>query len=130
MTQFPHLELSYKGDASKKRPRFSRDVNPRTKRNLQDRKQHAEQLSQDIQDIQDLQATSEGTQSLTLFLQIDPDTVPVETLRRFDIEVVAEFEDGFILGASADVDLLTLRSKIERFLGGKQTSVGGVMVHW
>ena len=123
LTQFPHLELSYKGDASKKTPGFPREVNPRTERNLQNRKQHAERLSQDIQDIQ---ATSEGTHSLTLFLQIDPDTVPVETLRRFDIEVVAEFEDGFILGASADTDLLTLRSKIERFLGGKQKSVGGL----
>ena len=123
MTQFPHLELTYKGDASKKIPNFPREVNPRTADNLKNRQQHAERLNQSIQNIQ---GTTEGAKALTLFLEIDPETVPVETLRRFNIEVVAEFEDGFILGSSADTDLLTLRSKIERFLQGKQKNVGGL----
>lgn len=123
LTQFPHLELSYKGDASKKVSNFRPKVNPRTADNLKNRQQHAERLSQSIQNIR---AAADETHALTLFLQIDPERVPVENLRLFNIEVVAEFQDGFILGSSAEMDLLTLRSKIERFLQGDQNSVAGL----
>ncbi len=122
MTQFPHLELSFKGDALKKLPRFPQTLNPRTEDNLKKRVRHGEQLRESIEKIK---ATSQGATALSLFLQIDPQVIAVEHLRRFDIEVVAELEDGFILGSSADADLSTLKSKIERFLKGQQKNIAG-----
>lgn len=123
MTEFPHLELSYSADGLKKRPGFGPKWNSRTTDNLKNRGPHAERLRESIERIT---TTADGAKTLSLFLQIDPHMVAVEHLRRFNIEVVAELEDGFILGSSADTDLLTLTAKISRFLQDHQDNVGGL----
>lgn len=51
MTQFPHLELSFKGDAPKKLSRFSKTFNPRTDENWKNRVRHGEQLRESIEKI-------------------------------------------------------------------------------
>ncbi|MGK7896858.1 MAG: S8 family peptidase, partial [Xenococcus sp. (in: cyanobacteria)] len=51
-----------------------------------------------------------------LILQIDPDAFDPDALKSYGIEVIAELENGFIIGASADIDLTNLQKKIEKFI--------------
>jgi hypothetical protein len=62
--------------------------------------------------------------ALSLVLQVDPKSFDADKLKSFDIEVILELEDGYILGASVDTDLTQLQQKIEQFIaeergGGK-----------
>lgn len=62
--------------------------------------------------------------SLSLVLQVDPKSFDADVLKSFGIEVILELEDGYILGASADIDLTQLQQKIAQFIaeergGGK-----------
>jgi Subtilase family. len=54
--------------------------------------------------------------AVPLFLQIDPALFDPDSLRSFGIEVISEEEDGFVIGASADLNLSTLNDKIEKFI--------------
>jgi hypothetical protein len=65
-------------------------------------------------------------EALSLFLQIDPHHLPIEKLRLFGIEVISELEDGFIVGASSDIHLVTLQEKIAQFARGRQHNVAGL----
>jgi subtilisin family serine protease len=51
--------------------------------------------------------------AIPLILQIDPDGFDPADLRTYGIEVIAELENGFIIGASADLSLSKLQEKIE-----------------
>ncbi|GAX89090.1 hypothetical protein EFBL_0704 [Effusibacillus lacus] len=63
---------------------------------------------------------------MSIFLQIDPRELPVEDLRKYGIEVIGEFEDGFVIGSSSDLTLVTLKEKIEKFAAGAQHQVAGL----
>src|SRR5690606_9158817 len=54
--------------------------------------------------------------AVPLFLQIDPSLFDPDSLSSFGIEVISEEEDGFVIGASADLNLSTLNDKIEKFI--------------
>lgn len=55
-------------------------------------------------------------ESIPLFLQVDPKIFNPDSLRSFGIEVISEENDGFLIGASADLNLSTLKDKIQKFL--------------
>ncbi|GMN08629.1 hypothetical protein MTsPCn5_40190 [Croceitalea sp. MTPC5] len=98
----------------------------RTIKNRENRKVHGEGLNQKSTEIiQDWQTAlderkKEGLpelpEALPLFLQVDPNVFDPDKLRSFGIDVISEEEDGFLIGASADLNLSTLSEKIEKFL--------------
>lgn len=59
-------------------------------------------------------------EAISLILQIDPDTFDLDELRTSDIEIISELENGFIIGASKDIDLSELQKKIEKFFQEKK----------
>ncbi|MEM9212794.1 MAG: S8 family peptidase [Cyanobacteria bacterium P01_F01_bin.150] len=65
-------------------------------------------------------------------LQVDPKSFDADILKSFDIEVILELEDGYILGASADAKLTKLQEKIEKFIakeygGGKVAEIWDIL---
>ncbi len=136
---FPHIQLrlTTEGTAS---PALSgaRKQNPQTAANLSDRQGHGKRLKSSIDSLisywQDTQEKreEEGKPLLPetvkpIVLQIDPIAFDAEDLRKYGIEVIAELEDGYIVGASVnDPDFSKLREKIEKFIkeetGGKKVS--------
>ena len=54
--------------------------------------------------------------AIPIFFQVDPKSFDADTLRSYGIEVIAEEEGGYIIGASSDMDLNALKQKIEKFI--------------
>jgi hypothetical protein len=68
----------------------------------------------------------------SFLLHVDPKSFDADTLKSFDIEVILELEDGYILGASADAELTKLQEKIEKFIaeehgGGKVAEIWEIL---
>ncbi len=57
--------------------------------------------------------------ALSFILQVDPDAFDADTLKGFGIEVILEVEDGYILGASTDIELTKLQQKIQKFIASE-----------
>jgi len=55
-------------------------------------------------------------ESIPLFLQVDPKIFNPDSLKSFGIEIISEEDDGFLIGASIDLNLSSLNDKIEKFL--------------
>jgi hypothetical protein len=45
------------------------------------------------------------------FFQVDPERFAPESLTSFGIEVISEEEDGYLIGATADLNLVSLTEK-------------------
>jgi Subtilase family len=134
MADFPHLNFTQKIKAPYKHRGFAGGkLNERTKSNLDDRKQHAKYLTDSIDTIARSWQTTVAERKekglpdlpndniLPLFLQVDPNKFDIEALKGFGIDIIAEEDNGFIIGASA-VDFFKLRSKIESFTNEKATN--------
>ncbi len=134
MADFPHLNFTQKIKAPyKQRPFPGSKLNERTKKNLENRRQHAKELTDSIDTLTMIwqNAVSERKEKglpdlpddniLPLFLQVDPDKFDIEALKGFGIDIIAEEDNGYIIGASA-LDFFKLRSKIERFINEKATN--------
>ncbi|WP_263971220.1 S8 family peptidase [Leptolyngbya sp. PCC 6406] len=67
--------------------------------------------------------------AVSFILQVDPDAFDADNLRSFGIEVVADLEEGYIIGASADTELSELRKKIVNFINS-ETGRGKVPAIW
>jgi Subtilase family len=131
---FPHIELKFstQGKACPP-PGGGRKKTPQTQANLSDSWGHGNKLkgsvSGIISDWQGLSSKRKQEQkpelpdAVPLILQIDPTVFDAEELRKYGVEVIAELEDGYILGASADPQFTNLREKIEHFI--KKESGGG-----
>jgi hypothetical protein len=126
MSDFPHLPLKDSFKGSFKFKQTPRQPNPKTLKNKNNRAQHGNFLFSCVRDIKDLfQADWENRSQLGLpllndqiipiFLQVDPDGFDIESLKGFGIEIIAEEENGFIIGASID-GFRTLENKIESFV--------------
>lgn len=59
-------------------------------------------------------------EAISLILEVDPKTFDADALKSFGIEVVADLEEGYIIGASADTDLSELRKKIGNFINAER----------
>jgi hypothetical protein len=138
--QLPHIQLrlAREGIAATP-PSGGRKQNPRTTTNTSDRWGHGSRLKSSalsiVSDWKDTQAKREEEEKPPLpdeaqriILQIDPDSFDPDGLKAYGIEVIAELEDGYIIGASADLELSALQKKIEKFIneergGGKVAEI-------
>ena len=140
--RFPHIELQFAvGGAA-----FSRSI-PRTKTSttlekIGDRGGHGSTLKNSVSGIvsnwqtrledRKQEQKPDLPKAVPLILQIDPTAFDAEELRKFGIEVIAELEDGYIIGASADLQLTELQRKIEQFInsergGGKVPEIWDIL---
>jgi hypothetical protein len=58
--------------------------------------------------------------AISFILRVDPNSFDADDLKGFGIEVVADLEEGYIIGASADTQLSELRKKIEQFISSQR----------
>jgi hypothetical protein len=70
--------------------------------------------------------------AVSFILQIDPNLFDADALKSFGIEIVADLEEGYIIGASADIGLSELRKKIQQFIdsqrgGGKVPEIWEIL---
>lgn len=126
-TRFPHiqLKLTTEGTAASFPP-GGRRQNPQTSANLSDRWGHGSRLKSSVdslisywQDVQNKREEEEQPSlpdAVPLILKIDPDAFDPVSLKGFGIELICELEDGYIIGASADVELSELQKKIDKFI--------------
>jgi Subtilase family len=133
---FPHIELKFarEGAALPPPPR-SKKVNTPTQANLNDRWGHGSKLKGSVSGIisdwqeqlteRKQEEKPDLPESVPLILHVDPKVFDfdAEKLRGFGIELIAELEDGYIIGASADIQFTELQKKIEQFIN--QESGGG-----
>lgn len=129
MAGFPHLHLARKIDGLYKHKRvvIEKVLDPVTSNNLNNRQGHGarllstvDKLSQDwTQTIAQRKETNlpdlPNTDVVPVFLQIDTREFDVESLKSFGIEIIAEEEGGFIIGAALD-NFTSLRDKIDKFI--------------
>ena len=137
---FPHIELKFATEGTAFFQTFPRDKTPKTQANLGDSWGHGSKLkgsvSGIVSDWQDLVIERKKAQkpelpnAVPLILQIDPTAFDAEELRKYGIEVIAELEDGYIIGASADPQFTDLQKKIEQFInqerGGAKSQKFGI----
>lgn len=135
--QFPHIPLVLVRDAPPRKQDPRNIPKPLdTEVNLQNRAAHYGKIDFSVRRLleQDRSLKEDRLENglpiiedqIALFLQIDERTLKIDDLRKYDIEIIAELEEGFIIGCSSDVTLSTLQKKIEKFLGGKQNDVAGL----
>ncbi len=130
---FPHIRLKMIRDASKKKRQIVPKKSPQTSANLKNRRHHAKTLETSVNRVNlDWQANIEDRkangypdlpEAISLFLKVDPKSTLVESLRSFGIEIVGELEEGYIIGASADLTLSDLAAKIKKFAQAGQNNV-------
>ncbi len=136
--RFPHIQLSLakkgiaapQGGGSKKAPQ--------TLANSGDRWGHGSRLNSSVSSItanwkdteekREEEEQPELPKSRRIILKIDPNSFDPESLKSYGIELIAEIEDGYIIGASADLELSELRKKIGKFIteeygGGKVAEI-------
>lgn len=129
MPDFPHLPLPKKISAKHKpqKRRFEKVVSEQTSENLKNRVQHGRGLRGSANQIAgawnkylfDREAANlpelPYPDLIPVFLQIDSKDFDAEQLYSFGIEVIAEEEGGFIIGASGD-NFKSLKEKINQFI--------------
>ena len=114
--QFNHLVLKLAREGIAIPARFPREKNPKTLANTGNRQQHGSALQNSthklLSDWERIQAKRreeerpELPESIPLILRIDPQDFDPDDLRQYGIEVIAELEDGYIIGASVDLKLI------------------------
>jgi Subtilase family len=138
--EFPHLSLKLTKNAPpKKNKGFQPKKNTITEGNKQNRNEHGKELTRSVEFLKSKwienkveresfleRNITKMPEAISLHLKIDPNALPLEELRKFDIEVISELEDGFIIGASDDTSLEILLSKIEKFQQKKESKAAGL----
>ncbi|EJV74448.1 S8 family peptidase [Bacillus cereus] len=136
-SEFLHIPLRLVKDAPPIKPKsFSSKKSLTTKENEANPKVHGQKLLSSVGNIQKswcdkkVQRKKDELpvmpEAIPLYLHIDPDALPIEDVRKFDIEVISELEDGFILGASNDVNFNTLANKINKFMDAKEKKAASI----
>ena len=129
MAEFPHLPLPKKISAAYKHKGIpiEKTLAETTYNNLQNRKIHGKSLKKvanKLAEDWDTQNNSREEQGLPelpnkeivpVFLQVDTNLFDPESLYSFGIEVIAEEDNGFIIGASVD-NFKSLKEKIDKFI--------------
>jgi Subtilase family len=139
LKSFRHLSLKLARQGIAIPARGGGNKNPRTPANSQNRQHHGSTLQRSalklVSDWQENQTKREEEEkpdlpeSISLILQIDPKAFNPEDLKQYGIEVIAELENGYIIGASVDLELTDLQEKIRLFLN-EQRGGGKVAEFW
>lgn len=128
--RLPHIKLKLTKEGNAVPVRGGGKKNPRTTANLENRKGHGKQLQNSVDSVinywQDVKEEREEEEqehrrptlpdAVPLILKIDSDSFDLDGFKSYDIEVIAELEDGYIIGASAGIELSKLQQKIEQFI--------------
>ena len=126
--QFPHiqLKLAREGIAKPATGGGSKKTNPITAKNRSDRWGHGNKLKSSANSIvADWKSSTEKREeekkpelpdARRIILQVDPKAFDPDKLKGYGIEVIGDLENGYIIGASADLELTELQKKIEKFL--------------
>lgn len=129
MPRFPHLPLSKKieGLHRPKQGGGERELNPVTQSNLDNRGTHGQGLLGKVDSLSGFWESNLNTRVqnnlpqlpnpsvVPVFLQIDASKFDIESLKGFGIEIIAEEENGFIIGAAGD-SFESLKEKIQKFI--------------
>lgn len=133
--QFPHVQLRFvrEGSAILSGGGGNRRPNPITASNRNDRWGHGSRLKSSASSIaanwqssikeREEEEKPELPPARRIILQVDPRDFDPDTLKGYGIEVIGDLENGYIIGASADLELTELQQKIEKFL--KEEKGGG-----
>ncbi|MEH1873353.1 hypothetical protein [Nostoc sp.] len=125
---FPHIQLRLTTEGRAASPPGGGKKNLITVVNLGNRQGHGGKLKGSVEslifDWQDTQEEREQEKkpllkSRRIILEIDPDSFNPDGLKAYGIELIADTEDGYIIGASADLELSELQEKIEKFINEK-----------
>ncbi len=137
--QFPHIQLKLAREGTAKPPRNHRKPNPKTISNKSDRWGHGNKLKGSVSSIvADWKSSTEKREeekkpelpdARRIILQVDPKAFDPDKLKGYGIEVIGDLEDGYIIGASADLELTKLEQKIEKFIK-EQRGGGSVPEIW
>jgi len=125
-----HIQLKLTRQGNAVSPRGGGNKNPTTTANLGNRQGHGKRLKNSVdslvnywQDIKEQREEEEEEErkptlpdAVPLILKIDPSSFNLDGFKSYDIEVIADLEDGYIIGASADIQLSELQKKIEQFI--------------
>jgi Subtilase family len=125
--RFPHIQLRLAREGIAASPKGGgRKKDAQTLSNLGDRWGHGSRLNNSVssitaswKDAQEKREEEEGPElpkSRRIILKIDPNLFDPESLKSYGIELIAELEDGYIIGASADLELSELQNKIGKFI--------------
>ncbi|AUB41997.1 Serine protease, subtilisin family [Nostoc flagelliforme CCNUN1] len=123
--KFPHIQLKLTTQGRAVSTGGGAKKNAFTIANLNNRQAHGSKLKNSVESlIFNWQKTQEEREeggkpplkSQRIILQIDPNCFNPEGLKAYGIELIADTEDGFIISASADLELSELQKKIEKFI--------------
>ena len=127
---FPHLRLRLAGQGHAATRSFPRKVSSTTSANRGDAGGHGGRLRSSVdlittnwtaeQQTREAEGKPDLPDAVSFILQVDPNSFDADALKGFGIEVVADLEEGYIIGASADTDLSELRKKIENFINSER----------
>ncbi|MBD3560784.1 S8 family peptidase, partial [Planktothrix sp. FACHB-1355] len=143
LNQFPHLplRLTNQGTAALP-PGGGGKISATTLANRANAGGHGSKLNSSISSIvssweeerekRKKEGKPELPDSISFILQVDPNLFDADALKSFGIEVVADLEEGYIIGASADIGLSELRKKIQQFIesqwgGGKVPEIWEIL---
>ncbi|NEO31870.1 MAG: hypothetical protein F6K36_15820 [Symploca sp. SIO3C6] len=124
--QFSHLPLRLTNQGTAKPPGGGGKVSEITLANRGNAGGHGSKLKSSISSIisnweterkkRKEEGKSELPDAVSFILQVDPSSFDPDNLKSFGIELVADLEKGYIIGASADIGLSELRKKIQQFI--------------
>lgn len=124
--KFPHIQLNLIKEGFAVSSKGGSNKNSRTTNNESNRSQHGGKLQTAVQTLifnweyilenNRKEEQPKLPKATPLILQIDPFSLNPEGLKSYGIEIIAELEDGYIIGASADYELTELQKKIEKFI--------------
>ncbi|MEQ8414010.1 MAG: S8 family serine peptidase [Imperialibacter sp.] len=137
MPEFPHLSLPTRVGGQYNSP-YGRGKRPvvveksqTTLDNLNNRTQHGNRIRRNAETVIENWSNMLSERpvdsprlpdSIPLFLHVDPKVFSSDELSSFGIDVVSEKEDGFIIGASHDLELGKLKEKITKFIENRTKS--------
>ncbi len=138
--KFPHIQLKLTKEGIAATTQGGGKPNAITSANASNRQGHGSKLKSSLDSLvfywKDTQEKREEEEkpplpekAIPIILQIDPTEFDAEDLRQYGIEVIAELENGYIIGASADdSEFSELEKKIEKFIksergGGKVAAI-------
>lgn len=138
--RFPHIQLRLaKEGIAATPPGGGRKKDAQTLANSGDRGGHGSRLNSSVSSItanwkntqkkREEEEEPELPKSRRIILKIDPNFFDPESLKSYGIELIAELEDGYIIGASADLELSELQNKIGKFIRAEGRS-GKVAEIW
>ena len=142
--RFPHIQLRLAKEGIAALSGGGGKKHPKTSANANDRQGHGSRLKRSLNSLisywQDTQEKREEEEipplpekTIPIILQIDPTAFDLDDLRNYGVEVIAELENGYIIGASVDdTDFSELQKRIEKFIkdergGGKVPEIWDIV---